>query len=342
MFCPELQKLLKPIYDLTRKGRLFVWGKEQQDSFEEIKCRLIKPPVLHMLNKTGRFHLYSDNSKVATGRALYQIQNGKPKLIAYARKRLPEAAKSYSITELELCGLAINIASFSHLLKRVDSDAIVDHLALTHIIKSKTEPAMTRIKRLLELISSYSFNLYYMKGKDMILSDFLSRQKNKDSNPHEIIPISFTMCQILDDNYYNEKYLIQKGSQTKTSGIKLPEVHGMGKDLDPNLKPEKQHAISKQGSMERPCVGQGRVGSRIKTPDTINQPNNQPSNLSQKIPRRTEIETGKTNHVHTKDLTHSITNTSGQMTKNSLIPDVSFHPSSSQAPTKNTEFTEFN
>ena len=95
--------------------------------------------------------------------------------------------KSYSITELELCGLAINFVSFSHLLKRVDFDAIVDHLVLMHIIRSKTEPATTRIKRLLELISSYSFNLYYMKGKDMILSDFLSRQKNDDSNPHEII-----------------------------------------------------------------------------------------------------------------------------------------------------------
>ena len=103
-----------------------------------------------------------------TGSTLYQIQIGKPKLIAYASKRLPEAAKSYSITELELCGLAINIASFAHLLKRVDFDTIVDHLALTHTIKSKVEPATTRIKRLLELISFYSFNLYYMKGKDMI------------------------------------------------------------------------------------------------------------------------------------------------------------------------------
>ena len=83
-------------------------------------------------------------------------------------KRLPEATKSYSITELELCRLAINIASFSHLLKRVDVDAIVHHLALSHIIKSKMELATTRIKRLLELISSYSFNLCYMKGKDMI------------------------------------------------------------------------------------------------------------------------------------------------------------------------------
>ena len=44
MFCPELQKLLKPIYDLTRKGKPFYWGKEQQDSFKEIKCRLMKPP----------------------------------------------------------------------------------------------------------------------------------------------------------------------------------------------------------------------------------------------------------------------------------------------------------
>ena len=103
-----------------------------------------------MPNKTCRFHLYSDTSKFATSSALYQIQNGKPKLIAYACKRLPEAMKSYSLTDLELCGLAINIASFSHLLKRVDFDTIVDHLALMHFIKSKIEPATTRIKRLLE------------------------------------------------------------------------------------------------------------------------------------------------------------------------------------------------
>ena len=112
MFCPELQKLLKPIYDLTRKGRLFAWDKGQQDSFEEIICRLVKPSVLHMPNTTGRFHLYSDTSKFATGSALYQIQNGKPKLIVYASKRLLKAAKNYSITELELCALATNIARF--------------------------------------------------------------------------------------------------------------------------------------------------------------------------------------------------------------------------------------
>ena len=46
-----------------------------------------------MPNTNGRFHLYSDTSKFATGSALYQIQNGKPKLTVYASKRLQEAAK---------------------------------------------------------------------------------------------------------------------------------------------------------------------------------------------------------------------------------------------------------
>ena len=175
IFCPDLQKLLKPFYDFTRKDRQFIWGQEQQTTFDEIKCRLQTPPVLHLPDGKGRFHLYSDTSKHAMGSALYQIQNNKPKQTAYASKRLLEVAKSYSITELEMCGLAINITSFAHLLKRVDFDAIVDHLALVHILKSKSEPATTRIKRLLEKLSTYSFNFYYMKGKGIILSDFLSR-----------------------------------------------------------------------------------------------------------------------------------------------------------------------
>ena len=65
----------------------------------------------------------------------------------------------------------------------------------------------------------------------MVLSDFLSRQKNVNSNPHEIMPISFNMYKILNDNYYNiERYLIQTRSQARSSSIKLPEVHGMGKN----------------------------------------------------------------------------------------------------------------
>ena len=117
-----------------------------------------------------------------------------------------------------------------HLLKKDDFDAVVDHLAITHIMRSKAEPATTRIKRLLELLSPYSFNLYYIKGKDMVLSDFLSRQKTDDSNPHKLTPISFMLRDQTDNHFYQinnrtdqpktDKYLVQTRSQAKSSGMK--------------------------------------------------------------------------------------------------------------------------
>ena len=247
-----------------------------------------------MPNREGRFNLYSDTSTFAVGSTLYQIQNGKPRLIAYMSKRLPGAVISYSITELELCGLAINIASFLHLLKRVDFDVIVDHLTLTHINKSKAEPATTTIKRLLELISLYSFNLYYMKGKDMILIDFLSRQTHDTSNPHKIIPISFNVYNALYETYYRveltDRYLVQMQSQTKAAGVKLPEVHGARKTITVNMPIEKQQPQiqEKQVDNNRPKLGRGRAGMQCKHPqpvaDTLVS-----ANKSQKIPANQNI-----------------------------------------------------
>ena len=126
-------------------------GEEQQKAFDEIKHRLQRPPVLHLPD--GWFQLHSVASKLTTGSTLYEIQNDQPRLIAYGSKRMPEAAKNYSITELEMCGLAMNITTFSHLLKKIDFNAVVDHLAITHIMKSKAKTTTTRIKRLKELLS---------------------------------------------------------------------------------------------------------------------------------------------------------------------------------------------
>ena len=147
---------------LLKRENSFFGREEQQKDFDEIKYRLQRPPLLHLPERHGQIQLYSDTSKFATGSALYQIQNGQPRLITYASKRMPEAAKNYSSTELEMCRLAMNIATFSHLLKKVDFDAVIDQLAITHIMRGKAEPATTRIKRLLELLSLYSFNLYYI------------------------------------------------------------------------------------------------------------------------------------------------------------------------------------
>ena len=136
---------------------------------------------------------------------------GKARLIGYASKTLPEACSRYSVTELEMTGLLVN---------------------------------MNLWKNLLDKLLTYSFNLYYDKGRDMILADYLSRNRSKDIDPSELIPISFCCMDVyrglLDTEIGLEVYNIGTRSSTKASGEKPPEVHGADKPLDPNLKPEHQ------------------------------------------------------------------------------------------------------
>ena len=81
MFCPELQKIIKTmIYNLTRKGRQFIWGEEQQSAFEEIKYRLIRPPILHMPKCEGRFHLYSEMQYICYGKHFISNTEWKTKI----------------------------------------------------------------------------------------------------------------------------------------------------------------------------------------------------------------------------------------------------------------------
>ena len=94
-------------------------------------------------------------------------------------------------------------------------------------MKSKAEPASNRIKALLEILSAYSFNLYYIKGTDMVLSDFLPRQHGDRSNLHEIIPISFNMGKVLQQNYqnYTKTFLVQTRSQSKAKNASTSDTH---------------------------------------------------------------------------------------------------------------------
>ena len=244
LFCPDLQKLLKPIVELTRKDRPFMWGEAQEKAFNEVKLRLKNPPVLHLPRAEGRFILYSDTSIEGTGSFLWKIQEGKPKLIGYASKTLPEACSRYSVTELEMTGLLVNMNLWKNLLKHREFDAAVDHAAVAQIMKAKTETATTRIMRSLDRLSAYSFNLYYVKGRDMILADYLSRHRHKDLDPSELIPISFcclrTYRGLIDDKIGEEIFSVKTRAGAKALGESVGEVHGADKPLDPNYKPEHQ------------------------------------------------------------------------------------------------------
>ena len=287
LFCKDLQKILKHIYELTRKEQPFIWTKFHQKAFDHVKELLVKPPVLHLPRPSGRFILYCDSSKTHTGSSLWQMQGGKPRLLGYASKSLPDACQNYSVTELEMTGLVINIHLWKHLLLRVEFDCTVDHRVLPYIMKSKNLPTTGRIIRLLEHLSNYSFNLYYVKGKDMILCDYLFRIAVDDGNPDEVIPISFNALApyrlVMD--YIAESFLISHfnvvtRSSTSAAGISLPPVHGTQKGLDPDLKPEKQWKSKKvllkptiATPVKSPAATPGEgTRSIVNTPNVVRTP----------------------------------------------------------------------
>ena len=145
-----------------------------------------------------------------------------------------------------MTGLALNIHLWKHLL-RIESDCSVDHRALHYIMKSKNLPATGRIIRLLEHLFGYYFNIYYVKGKDMILCDYLSRIAVDKGDPGEVIPIFFNALaqyrvalDYVTEAFMITHFMVATRSGTSAAGINLPPVHGSQKGIYPMLKPEYQ------------------------------------------------------------------------------------------------------
>ena len=198
MFLKDLNTKLIPIYHLTKKGVPFHWGELQQKAFEMIKKDLTEAPVFAMPNTEGHMVLVSDTSKIACGSALYQEQKGRCRLMAYFSKKLPLSAQRYSISELELTGIHANVTAFKHLLRNSNFTLYCDHSALVHIMNGKKEPPTLRLKKLIENLSDYKFDIKFLRGKDMFVSDFLSRHPdNEESCNDPIIPVVFLMKEIV-------------------------------------------------------------------------------------------------------------------------------------------------
>ena len=197
MLLKDLQTKLIPIYHLTKKSVSFHWGELQQKAFEQIKKDLTEAPVLAMPNSEGHMVLVSDTSKIACGSALYQEQKGRYRLIAYFSKKLPLSAQRYSISELELTGIYANVFAFKHLLRNVHFTLYCDHSALVHIMNGKKEPPTLRLKKLIESLSDFKFDIQFLRGKDMFVSDFLSRHPDSEESCNDpIIPVVFIMEEI--------------------------------------------------------------------------------------------------------------------------------------------------
>ena len=145
---------------------------------------------------------------------------------------------------------------WKNILKHREFDAVVDHVAVTQILKAKTEPASNRIMRLLDRLSAYSCNLYYLKGKDMILADYLSRHRNEDEDPSDLIPVSF--CRLRDI----ETFCVGTRASLRARDKMVPEVHSVEKELDPHMKPEQQY--SSEGVTPKKTVKTPKQGSTCR------------------------------------------------------------------------------
>ena len=212
-FLPDLRRLLIPIYDLQKKLKKFKWTEEAEKAFNDIKQLLINPPVLKAPTPDGLFHLESDTSQQGVGGTLLQKQGNEWVVIGYHSKRLPQSAKNFGVTELELTGLLVNIHGFMQLLCNRYFEVLVQrYKAIEYMIKSKTESPTTRLKTLLLKLSEYTIDLKYQKGSEMHTSDALSRFQNIADMPDnkDVIPLNFLQHLALNYIEHTLSHLVEK------------------------------------------------------------------------------------------------------------------------------------
>ena len=175
----------------------------------------------------------SDTSLLATGAALYQFQDNNYYIVGYHSKRMPDAAKNYSITELEFFGLAINIFAFRQLLSHVHFDCYCDHSAITYILKSKRTPPRRRIRKLIEELMQFNFSIYYLPGAKMHIADVLSRLAGRDLDPPDkVIPISFSAMQTTQQ--------LRRSPRNRKPPMKIlqPTTKVNSKQIPPSYQPQ--------------------------------------------------------------------------------------------------------
>ena len=91
------------------------------------------------------------------GGTLLQKQGNEWVVISYHSKRLPQSAKNFRVTELELVGLLANIHGFMQLLHNRYFEVLVDHIAIGYMIKSKTKSPTTRLKNIIVKIKQIHY-----------------------------------------------------------------------------------------------------------------------------------------------------------------------------------------
>ncbi|WVZ85174.1 hypothetical protein U9M48_032124 [Paspalum notatum var. saurae] len=169
-FIESFSRIAKPMTSLLEKGVPFIWTKERQTAFDELKKRLTTAPVLTLPDLTKSFTVYCDASKKGLGCVL--MQEGK--VIAYASRQLRKHEVNYPTHDLELVAVVHALKIWRHYLFGNRCEIYTDHKSLKYIF-TQNELTM-RQRRWLELIKDYDLEIHYHPGKANVVADALSRK----------------------------------------------------------------------------------------------------------------------------------------------------------------------
>ena len=172
-FVKDFAKLADPLVSLTRKGAPFLWGRDQQDSFDSLKACLLCAPILGFPTENDRFVLDTDASLFAIGGALSQIQNEEEVVIAYASRSLRLSQRRYCTTRREMLAAVVMCTHFRSYLRGSQFTLRTDHSSLRWLQKFKNEDGM--LARWYLLLGQFSVTFEYRPGALHNNADGMSR-----------------------------------------------------------------------------------------------------------------------------------------------------------------------
>ncbi|KAA0031856.1 gag protease polyprotein [Cucumis melo var. makuwa] len=109
-FVENFSRIATPLTQLTRMGASFVWSKACEDSFQNLKHKLVTALVLTVRDGSGSFVIYNDASKKGLGCVL--MQQGK--VVAYASRQLKSHEHNYPTHDLELATVVFALKIWRH------------------------------------------------------------------------------------------------------------------------------------------------------------------------------------------------------------------------------------
>jgi hypothetical protein len=180
-FIRDFSKIAAPLSELTKDEVKFVWGPQQQESFELLKQALVKGPVLILPDPKLPVVVHTDASGYAVGAVLQQDQGHGLQPIAFLSKKMLPAETRYPVHEQELLAIITALGAWRHYLYGAKFVVRTDHKSLEHF---KTQPLLSgRQSRWKDIIANFDFNIEYVEGKTNVVADGLSRRSDHSVKP---------------------------------------------------------------------------------------------------------------------------------------------------------------